>query len=119
MLTPHLGGGVQFYRLNGNSLDVVARLTGYTSHQIGSRNLDMAAAGDFDGDGRLELLLPDNGFLRLEAIQRSAQGAEVVWTVQTGAQMTTNLATTKLVGGGMAVGIGRADGVLRVWVPEK
>ena len=117
VLTPHIGGVVQFYRLSGGQLDVVAGVSGYTSHVIGSRNLDMAAAGDFDGDGRVEVLLPDHRFTALAAIRRAGGGAEVAWTASAGARVTTNLATLRLPGERMAVGVGREDGVLRVWVP--
>lgn len=117
VLTPHIGGVVQFYRLRGQQLEVVARVSGYTSHMIGSSNLDMAVVGDFDGDGRVELLLPDNGFTMLAAIRRVGDSAEVVWSLPVGARVTTNLAVVRLTDGQMAIGIGRGDGVLRVWVP--
>ena len=42
---------VEFFQLENNELRIVAQVPGYTSHIIGSRNLDMALAGDFDGDG--------------------------------------------------------------------
>ena len=52
VLTPHIGGFVEFYRMQGDELVIVARVPGYSSHEIGSRNLDRALAGDLDGDGR-------------------------------------------------------------------
>ena len=125
VLTPHIGGIVQFSRLNQNDpahaqLEVVAQYRGYTAHQIGTRNLDMAVAGDFDGDGRLELLLPDNAYQNLGAVQRTASedGAELIWTVPIGAALTTNLATVTDAQGTMAVGVGRADNTLRLWLPR-
>lgn len=117
VLTPHIGGIVQFSRLNQGQLEAVAQVHGYTAHQIGSRNLDMAAVGDFDGDGRLELLLPANDYQTLGAIQRTAEGAEVRWAVPIGAALTTNLATVMQSDGTMAVGVGRADNTLRLWLP--
>ena len=55
--TPHIGGVAEFYRLAEGKLELVASLPGnYSSHVNGSRNLDMASAGDFDGDGNVELL---------------------------------------------------------------
>ena len=117
VLTPHIGGIVQFSRLNQGQLEVVAQVHGYTAHQIGSRNLDMAAVGDFDGDGRLELLLPANDYQTLGAIQRTTEGAELRWAVPIGAALTTNLATVMQSDGTMAVGVGRADNTLRLWLP--
>ena len=87
VLTPHLGGVVEFYRWEGDQLKVVAQIAGYTSHVIGTRNLDMAAAGDFDGDGYVELLLPNQARTELGAIRRTGDGAdteagsEVLWSL--------------------------------------
>lgn len=118
VLTPHIGGNVQFSRLDGPTLGVVAGTTGYTSHRIGSRNVDMAIAGDFDGDGMIELLLPDEAYRSLGAVRLMEAGAEVVWTLPMGdARVATNLAAVTLENGQIAVGVGREDGVLRIWTP--
>jgi hypothetical protein len=117
VLTPHIGGIVEFYQLVGDQLEIVAQVPGYTSHRIGSRNLDMALAGDIDGDGSVEVLLPNQERTELGAIRRTATGAEVAWTVPVGGRVVTNLAAVSLADGGLGVGLGREDGVLRVWHP--
>ena len=117
VLTPHIGGVVEFYRRQGEELTIVAQVAGYTSHIIGSRNLDMAAAGDFDGDGRIEILLPSQSRTELGAVRRTRTGAEVAWTVPVGGRVATNLAAVRLSDGTLAVGLGRDDGVLRLWLP--
>ena len=117
VLTPHLGGVVEFYQLKGKTLQVVAQLRGYTSHVLGSRNLDMAAAGDFDGDGRVELLVPDQTLTHLGAIRHTAAGAEIGWSLELGGRLSTNLAAIRFANGTMAVGAGREDKVLRIWLP--
>ena len=116
ILTPHIGGVVEFYRLEGRDLKIIAQVRGYTSHVIGSRNLDMAAAGDFDGDGRVELLVPNQRLSELGGIRRTADGAEVAWTVSVGGRISTNLVGVALHDGSMVVGVGRDDGVLRLWL---
>lgn len=88
--TPHIGGVVEFYRMEGDRLNIVAEIPGYSIHTIGSRNLDNALAGDFDGDGAIELLLPDQTHTRLEAIRRTGQGAEVVWSLPMDGAHTPN-----------------------------
>ena len=130
VLTPHLGGVVEFYRWEGDELQVIAQISGYTSHVIGTRNLDMAAAGDFDGDGHVELLLPNQARTALGAIRRTADGADtgagagVVWSLTLDGQMTTNLGAVTLPDGGIAIGIGQENGILlpggnslRIWSP--
>lgn len=117
VLTPHIGGVVEFYQWRGDKLEIVAQVPGYTSHVIGTRNLDMAVAGDLDGNGRYQLLLPNQRRTELAAIQRTADGAEVAWTLPIDGEMVTNLMGITLEDGMLAVGLGRADGTLRVWVP--
>ncbi len=117
VLTPHLGGVVEFYRWEGARLEVVATLPGYTSHVLGSDNLDMAAAGDFDGDGRAELLLPNQERTELAAIRRTAAGAEAAWALPLDAALTSNIGATTLADGRVAVGVGLANSHLRIWQP--
>lgn len=117
VLTPHIGGVVEFYQLDGNELRIVAQLPGYTSHLNGSRNLDMALAGDLDGDGLVELLLPNQARTELGGIQRTEDGAAVDWTVDLDGRLSSNLAAVTLNNGELVVGAGREDGVLRIWHP--
>jgi len=119
VLTPHIGGVVEFYQLLGKELHVVATIPGYTSHVIGSRNLDMALAGDLDGDGHVELLLPDQSLTHLGGIRRTARGAEVAWVVPLAGKLSTNLVAVQLPGGGVMFGAGQEDGTLRLWLPER
>ena len=115
--TPHIGGTVEFYQWHGTSLEIVATVPGYTSHIIGSRNLDMAVAGDFDGSDRYQLLLPTQSRTALGAIARTTDGAEVAWQLPLDGQIVSNIAAVSLLDGRIGVGIGRADNVLRLWLP--
>ena len=115
--TPHIGGIVQFYRLTGDRLEMIARVTGYTSHVISTRNLDMAVAGDLDGDGRIELLLPDQARTNLGAIRRDPEGANVAWTIPVDGKVTTNLAAVALPDATLAVGVGHDGHGLSLWLP--
>ena len=115
--TPHIGGVVEFYRpnLETGELELVAEEAGYSSHRIYSRNLDTARAGDLDGDGRWELLVPDQSYSELGAIRRGEGGAEVVWTLSVGNTIATNLASATTPDGQISLAAGREDGVLRIW----
>ncbi len=95
----------------------MARISGFTSHVFGSRNLDLAAAGDFDGDGRVELLLPSQDLTRLAAIRRTADGAEQAFAVELSAELSSNLAGVALAGGRMIVAVGLSNGTLRIFHP--
>lgn len=115
VLTPHIGGVVEFYRWNGDALEIVARLPGYTSHVMGTRNLDMAVAADVDGDGRTELIVPDQQRHGLHALAHTADGVAVLWSAPADGKIITNVAAATHADGGLAVGVGKQEGVLRVW----
>lgn len=115
--TPHIGGIVEFYRRRGAEMERVAQLDGYTSHVIGTRNLDMALAGDFDGDGALELLLPNQALTHLGAVGRRGDEARLIWQVELGGRATTNLSAAELSDGRLLVGMGHDGQMLRVWEP--
>ncbi|MCH7481057.1 MAG: hypothetical protein IIC79_06665 [Chloroflexi bacterium] len=117
VLTPHIGGVIEYFQLDGDQLILVAQLPGYTSHVIGSRNLDMAAAGDFDGDGIVELLIPSQNLKSLALVQRTEEGVRIDWEFDLGARISTNLAAVTYVNGEIAVGIGLDSGVIRLWLP--
>ncbi len=117
VLTPHIGGVVEFYRLIGDQLEVVARVPGYSTHVIGSRNLDMALAADFDSDGRVELLVPNQQFDTLGVIRRTVDDAEVTWKIPVGGRISTNIAAVQLADDTVVLGVGHKGNMLRVWTP--
>jgi hypothetical protein len=111
---PHVDRTLEFYRLVDGGLRVVATHQGFASHTYGSRNLDGGLAGDLDGDGRTELLLPTTDRTALAAVRRCDGGARTVWTRSLGGSLRTNVTGVALDGDRVAIGAGTADGV-RVW----
>jgi hypothetical protein len=111
--TPHIGGTAEFYRARDGELRLVASRRGYSTHTIGSRNLDTAVAGDLDSDGRVELLVPDDPQRDLAGLRRGRDSVEEAWRVSLGGRLTSNVCA---VAGaeGVVVAAGRA-GALRVW----
>jgi hypothetical protein len=112
-----MGGTIEFYKpdLDNGSLNIVATQTGYTSHRIYTRNMDTARAGDLDGDGRWELLVPNDAYTELGAIRHEENGATVAWNLPADGTIVTNLASTTNSEGRAQVAAGRQDGVLRIW----
>jgi hypothetical protein len=121
--TPHIGGVAEFYRRADDGLERVATRRGYSAHAIGSRNLDAALAGDLDGDGAVELLVPAEDEDALAGLRRvpegddpAVDGVAEAWRLSLPAAPTANLAG--VAGDGSAtVGVGLADR-LRVWPSE-
>jgi hypothetical protein len=114
--TPHVGGIAKFYRLVGGRLDLVAsEAGGYMSHLNGSRNLDQAAAGDFDGDGNVELLVPSRDQETLVALRRIGDSVEEVWKLELGSRLGTNLSVVETEDGGLVLGASTENGILHIW----
>lgn len=78
VVTPHLAGSLRLYRRVGQTLEVVAKIDGYTNHILGSRNIDLARMEDIDGDGVSEIVLPTLDRRSLAAISFEAGTASVV-----------------------------------------
>ena len=117
VLTPHIGGTVEFFQLVGDMLVRVAQVSGYTSHVIGTRNLDMAVAGDFDNDGIIELLLPGQDRTTLGGIQRTETGAVVDWELPLNGILISNLGSVAFQDGSIGIAAGLDNGTLMIWLP--
>ncbi len=117
-LRPHIAGALEFYSLGGDALERTATFPGVTTHALGSRNLDQTAAGDFNGDGRPEVLAMDLERRAVVAVQRDESGAREVWRLEAGAEITSNFAPVELLQDRLALAVGTADGRLRVWLPK-
>jgi hypothetical protein len=116
VLTPHIGGVVEFFRDDGQTFNIVASLGGYTSHTIGSRNLDMAVAGDFNGDGQLEIVVADQSRQTINGLQHTTDGVEPVWSLPLAGRLTTNLAAVTLPDGRLGLAAGTEEGRIHVWL---
>ena len=77
--------------------------------------MDMAVAGDWDSDGRVELLIPTQNRDELSGIRRIAGRAGVVWSLPVGGRISTNIGVVTDPDGGLSVAVGREDRVLRIW----
>ncbi len=66
--TPHIGGTLKLATFDGSRVQVVARQGGFSNHAIGAREQRLAVAADMNGDGAVDLLLPDSRRQRLFAV---------------------------------------------------
>lgn len=113
--TPHIGGVVEFYRLSGDRFEIVTEIPGISTHIIGSRNLFTAQAGDFDNDGQVEFLAPDQSHTRLGII--GIDGIAVPW-IELEAELVTNLSVVNYLDSDKIVlAAGLSNNTLRFWLP--
>ena len=113
---PHIGGVVEYFRLEGDELVRVAEQPGFTSHGIGSRNLDWALAADVTGDGRIDVIVPTQDRSALGILSRKTDGVAVVAQLGLPGRLTSNLAFAESPGGSISLAAGTAEGILRVWI---
>ncbi len=113
--TPHIRGVVEYFRMREGRLDLVASMGGYSSHMIGSRNLDMATAFDVDGDGQSELVVPTQARDQLDVLRRVGDGVEVVMSLPLGGILATNLMATATANGQVVLAAATTDGRLLIW----
>ena len=57
--TPHIGGTLKLATFDGRRLRIVAQAGGFSNHEIRSREQRLSAVADIDGDGHMDLALPD------------------------------------------------------------
>lgn len=113
--TPHIGGIVEAYRLVDDRLERVASQPGYSSHRLGSSNLDLALLADADGDGRLDVVVPKQELTGLGVLARTADGFEEIELLSLEGTLTTNVAATTDAGGDLVLAAGTHDGRLRIF----
>ncbi len=66
--TPHIGGQLLIYKIEGRRLREVARFAGYANHISGSRELGMSAILDINGDGIADIVAPSQDRRELRAV---------------------------------------------------
>ncbi|MCV2403628.1 hypothetical protein OFY17_12170 [Marinomonas sp. C2222] len=89
--TPHIGGILKFYEWNGDKLELKSQSRGFSTHTIGSDNLNMAIAANFDDDNSIELLLPSQDFRTLKLVKFTSQKSEVIDTFKLPGRLDINL----------------------------
>ncbi len=114
--TPHIGGTLQFWQLADGKLLAKGELHGFSNHRIGSRIQDLSATLDWDGDGIVDLLLPEVGRRSLAVVTLAGGTARVLATLSMPAEDRGPLA---LDAGGRTVQVPLEDGETIVVSPER
>ncbi len=115
--TPHIGGILQYFRSDGNRLELVASAATYSTHSIGSRNLDLGIVTDADGDGRLDVVAPTQRMDELVVVSRDDAadgGTREVGRVDLGGVLSTNLAAGQSRDG-VRYAVGIDGGTVLIW----
>jgi len=109
--TPHIGGIIEFFQYENGKLEITNEIKGFSSHSIGSRNLDSALAGDFNNDGVTDLLAPNQSHSSLGIVSNF----NVIATLPLLDTLTSSLSATA-INGELYIGAGTPNN-LKVWVP--
>jgi len=92
--TPHIGGVLEFFQLHNDRLEIAESKKGYSTHTLGSRNLDMAVAIDVDNDTFPEIILPSQDFLKLHIVKRMSTGVDDRIVLPLPAALSSNLSVS-------------------------
>lgn len=113
--TPHIGGILILYRIEGDRLVEIARRSGYSTHAIGSTVLGMAAVLDLDGDGADDIVLPDQARRTLHAVAFAGGTFRTIWKVPGRERIATSVVAADFDGNGRPdLVYGLADGSVRL-----
>lgn len=89
--TPHIGGVLEVYEIKDDRLEMNSSIKGFSSHKIGSRNLDSSLVSDVNGDGIPDVVLPDQSQQFLSALQLTNTEWKEIWKEPLNAKLTTNI----------------------------
>ena len=113
--TPHIGGIVQWFDVDGDSLTNVARISGYSTHRIGSRNLDQGLIIDADGDGNVDVVVPSQRQDAIAVLGFDATGVAEARRLALPARLSSNLTAVSGEDGKARMAAGLEDGTVLIW----
>ena len=91
VVTPHIGGNLQFWELNGKDLTLKSEIYGFSNHFIGSRVQEMSAVLKDDKTGLLEVVLPGADRKSLKSVSLANGKAKINWQLDLPARVMTEI----------------------------
>ena len=98
---PSRDGVLTLYRRRAGALVAVASAAGYAAMARGSRHPDQAVVADFDGNGRLEVVLPRQSGEILVGLEMRNERFVERWAIDFKSPVTSNLAAADIDGDGL------------------
>ncbi len=89
--TPHIGGELQFWQLEGSRLTRIAAAQGFSNHFIGSRAQGLSATLDANGDGQMDLIVPSADRTRLRVMTLQGGQVKELKTIDLGAPVSGDI----------------------------
>ena len=91
--TPHIGGIVNFYSWDKEKkvLKIEATLPGYSTHDIGSRDMHMYTLLNDEKNGQVLLILPNQSKKELAALRYTSGDIQEEWRIPLGGKLSGNL----------------------------
>jgi hypothetical protein len=113
--TPHIGGVLTIYKLSRGALRPIVSRLGFSNHRMGSTELGLSVVTDANGDGVVDIVIPDASRFQVKAVSfAGSRYAEVAATRHT-AEVSTNMIAAELDGlPGEEVVYGLSDGTVVV-----
>mgnify|MGYP003650348967 FL=1 len=102
VITPHIGGILTLYRLEGDRLEPILAAGGYSNHAVGSTQLGLSWIGDIDGDGLADILLPEQNRQTLAAVSLAGGAISRLAETERFGPLRTGLAVLTLPDGSRA-----------------
>lgn len=117
--TPHIGGTLKLYEYDNRTLTPDGAAAGFSNHAIGTREQDLAAVVDWNGDGIVDLLVPDSRREALRIVTFAGGAFKELERVKNSQRIVTAVLPARLDRSGrVAVVYGLADGSLVVISPS-
>lgn len=98
VVTPHIGGRLEFWGFREGKLIRKAHLNGFSNHAIGSRVQQMSASADFDGDGVTDLALPSHDRKAIRFISLAGGAARAFARVKLPGAVVTEILPVRFPG---------------------